>query len=208
MKQQGLFEHASVQGESLPLPEADVTYYAQWLSHAEATHLLQAFLTEIPWQQEKISLYGKQHLVPRLQSWHGDTNCVYQYSGLKMKPQPWLPSLQKLKERCEAVTGQLFNSVLLNWYRHGQDSMGLHADDEPELGTQPTIASVTLGASRPFVFRHRHTSARHKIELAHGSLLVMAGKTQQRYLHGISKTTKEVGDRINLTFRFIHPKES
>ncbi len=208
MEQQGLFEHASVKGESLPLPEADVTYYAQWLSHAEATHLLKTFLSEIPWQQEMITLYGKQHLVPRLQSWHGDADCVYQYSGLLMKPQPWLPSLKKLKARCETLTGQPFNSVLLNWYRHGQDSMGLHADDEPELGNTPTIASVTLGARRPFIFKHRSTAKRHKLDLEHGSLLVMAGSTQQNYLHGISKTSKEVGDRINLTFRFIHPKES
>ncbi|MCW8090531.1 alpha-ketoglutarate-dependent dioxygenase AlkB family protein [Alteromonas sp. ASW11-130] len=207
MKQPGLFENSTNEGESLPLPDANVTYYANWLAHAEADQLLDVLRKEIAWQQEKVQLYGKQHWVPRLQAWHGDPDCIYRYSGLTLKPEPWVFPLLSLKQRCESVTGSRYNSVLLNWYRHGQDSMGLHADNEPELGNQPVIASVTLGAERPFIFKHRTTSQRHSLTLEHGSLLIMAGRTQQYYLHGISKTAKPVGDRINLTFRYIYPQE-
>ncbi|MCW8109377.1 alpha-ketoglutarate-dependent dioxygenase AlkB [Alteromonas ponticola] len=207
MKQQGLFENSTHKGESLPLPDADVTYYANWLAGSEADLLLRTLRSQIKWQQETISLYGKQHLVPRLQAWHGDPDCIYQYSGLTMQPQPWIAPLLQLKERCEAIAGNAFNSVLLNWYRHGQDSMGLHADDEPELGREPVIASLTLGAERPFIFKHRTLPKRHTLTLHHGSLLLMAGRTQLNYLHGISKTVKAVGDRINLTFRYIYPQE-
>ncbi|NMH60379.1 alpha-ketoglutarate-dependent dioxygenase AlkB family protein [Alteromonas ponticola] len=207
MKQQGLFEQSTVDGESLPLPDADVTYYANWLSQEMADELMQKLKGGINWQQESITLYGKRHRVPRLQAWHGDSECLYQYSGLTLEPKPWDTPLTFLKNRCESLIGSRFNSVLLNWYRNGQDSMGLHADDEPELGRQPVIASVTLGAERAFIFKHRTLSQRHTITLHHGSLLIMAGSTQQHYLHGINKTVKPVGDRINLTFRYIHPQD-
>lgn len=190
----------------LGLPEASVHYYPSWLSGAEATDFQRALETELPWAQDTIKLFGKAVKIPRLQSWHGDPACAYTYSGLTMTPKPWTASLTQLKLRCEATLNHSFNSVLANWYRHGQDSMSLHADDEPELGPNPTIASVTLGEPRPFVFKHKETGKRYTQVLEHGSLLVMAGATQSHYVHGIAKTQKPIDGRINLTFRFLYPR--
>ena len=122
-----------------------------------------------------------------------------------MMPKAWSDELNTLRERCETTAGCGFNSVLANWYRYGQDSMGMHADDEPELGPQPVIASVTLGEERPFIFRNKKTKVSTRIILEHGSLLLMRGDTQRNYLHGINKTTRSIGGRINLTFRYIYP---
>lgn len=190
----------------LPLPEADVLYYPQWLSVEQANAYHHQLANTLPWRQDDIRLYGKSIPIPRLQSWHGDAHCLYQYSNLTLSPSPWTPELLALREKCAQQCGAPFNSVLANWYRDGQDSMSLHADDEPELGINPTIASVTFGESRPFVFKHKANKARYVQHLEHGSLLVMAGTTQTHYVHGIAKTAKSIGDRINLTYRFIHPR--
>ncbi|RDV28218.1 alpha-ketoglutarate-dependent dioxygenase AlkB [Alteromonas aestuariivivens] len=195
----------SAQPVRLPLSDGCVDYYPGWLSAVEATRVQQALQASLPWQQDTIKLFGKPLKIPRLQSWHGDPECVYAYSNLVMDPHPWTPQLSALRRRCEQLTGTRFNSVLANWYRDGQDSMGLHADDEPELGPKPVIASLTFGAARPFVFKHKRTGARYSLPLAHGSLLIMAGATQAHYLHGVAKTSRRVDARINLTFRWINP---
>lgn len=192
--------------QDLMLPEADVSYYPCWLSAKYASACQQTLQDELPWAQDTIKLFGKAVKIPRLQSWHGDPDCAYTYSGLTMTPQPWTPTLQRIREQCERTLDHRFNSVLANWYRHGADSMSLHADNEPELGPRPVIASVTLGEARPFILKHRETGQRHTQVLEHGSLLVMAGSTQSHYLHGIAKTKKTIQGRINLTFRFLYPR--
>lgn len=191
----------------LPLPEADVRYYPNAVERTQADAFLAALKKELPWRQDTIRLFGKAVRIPRLQSWHGDPNCTYTYSNLTMSPHPWTPSLDALKQRAEARClpdyPVRFNSVLANWYRDGQDSMSLHADDEPELGINPVIASVTLGEARPFVFKHKETKVNYTQVLEHGSILIMAGATQSHYLHGIAKTAKPIDGRINLTFRYL-----
>ena len=162
-------------------------------------------LTGIDWQQEDIVMFGEHRRVPRLVAWHGDPGTAYTYSGTAHEPLPWTPTLQCIRDRVEALTSHSFNSVLLNRYRDGRDGMGWHADDERELGHEPAIASVSLGATRRFKLRHRRRrDAVATIDLAHGDLLLMAGATQHAYVHAVPKTTRAVGERINLTFRLRH----
>lgn len=201
--QQSLFDSQPDPCYQVDLIDGEVTYYPNWIAPDVASQYQQTLVEELTWRQDTIKMFGKLVKIPRLQSWHGEPHCVYQYSDLTLKPQPWTPLLKQIKRDCELCTGAKFNSVLANWYRDGQDSMGMHADDEPELGPEPVIASVTFGQTRPFVLKHIHTNEKHVISLEHGSLLIMAGKTQQYYHHGINKTKKALSDRINLTFRQI-----
>nr|WP_262905429.1 alpha-ketoglutarate-dependent dioxygenase AlkB [Hymenobacter nitidus] len=163
----------------------------------------------IAWRHESIKLFGKLVPQPRLTAWHGDPSARYSYSGLSWEPQPWTPALQALRTLVEEATQTGFNSVLLNLYRAGHDSMGWHADNEPELGPEPVIASVSLGATRRFRLKPRDPLATPhapvSLELASGSLLLMRGPTQQHWLHAVPKTTQPVGPRLNLTFRRIIP---
>ncbi|GGW80283.1 alpha-ketoglutarate-dependent dioxygenase AlkB family protein [Alteromonas halophila] len=194
---------ASQSSVRLPLPDADVQYYPRWLTQAQATALQHELETTLPWRQDTVHLFGKTMPIPRLQSWHGDPGCEYGYSGMRLSPSAWTEALTTLRERCQRTTGCPFNSVLANWYRDGADSMSLHADDEPELGPDPVIASVSLGEARPFIFKHKHSKERITQVLEHGSLLVMGHGTQAHYLHGINKSRKLLSSRINLTFRYL-----
>lgn len=205
--QLGLFGDAAASERiiKLALPDADVSYQANWLDNRQATAFAARLKTELQWQQDTIKLFGKLVKIPRLQAWYGDPDAQYQYSGLAMTPLPWHPLLSQLKQRLEQHCGCLFNSVLANWYRDGNDSMGMHSDDEPELGATPVIASLTLGQARPFAFVHKTSKVRITHTLEHGSLLVMQGETQRNYRHGINKTSRPVDDRINLTFRYVYP---
>jgi alkylated DNA repair dioxygenase AlkB len=142
---------------------------------------------------------------PRLTVWFGDPGCAYTYSGLTLEPTPWSPAALEVKAICDDVAGVVFNSCLLNLYRDGRDSVDWHADDEPELGRRPTIASVTLGAERRFVLRHSATRERVEVVPPHGSVLVMSGDSQHRWRHQVPKTAKPVGVRINLTYRVVRP---
>ncbi|GAA3935376.1 alpha-ketoglutarate-dependent dioxygenase AlkB family protein [Hymenobacter algoricola] len=191
----------------LPLPQAEVLLDPAFLPPAAAAALLAELTATIPWRQEPIRLFGKEVLQPRLTAWHGDPDARYAYSGLALTPQPWTPALLHLRAQVQAATGSRFNSVLLNLYRSGQDSMGWHADNEPELGPAPVIASVSLGAPRRFRLRPRHPPpvppAAVTLELASGSLLVMRGPTQQHWLHAVPKTAVPTGPRLNLTFRLV-----
>jgi alkylated DNA repair dioxygenase AlkB len=150
-------------------------------------------------------MFGKSMKVPRLQAWYGDAGTAYTYSGLKMQPLLWEQKLEQLKIYCEQTCETRFNSVLANLYRDGQDSMGMHADDEVELGNEPVIASVSLGQTRQFDFKHRITKAKVRVPLHHGSLLIMRGKTQEHWYHGINKTKRVQQPRLNFTFRYVHP---
>lgn len=163
---------------------------------------------ELDWSQQEIRLFGRRVMQPRLIAWYGDPQAVYSYSGLTLEPLPWHPVLRELKRRLERLTGGRFNSVLANAYRDGRDSMGWHSDDEEELGATPLIASVSLGAARRFLLRPRAraSGARTRstgITLEHGSLLLMKGASQHRYQHALPRTRKQIGLRINLTYRLV-----
>ncbi len=194
-------------GEIIALPGAMLRFVPHWLGQAEADALFACLLEEVPWENHRIRMFGRLVDSPRLSCWMGDAGAEYRYSGAHFIPRPWSPELQALCERVGRASGALFNSVLLNRYRNGRDAMGWHSDDEPELGREPVIASVSLGASRRFLLKRRDGQAeRQRLALTHGSLLVMAGRTQHEWLHALPRTARPVGERINLTFRCIHSR--
>jgi alkylated DNA repair dioxygenase AlkB len=170
----------------------------------EALRLFTALRAGIRWHQEEIVIFGQRRRVPRLVAWHGDPGASYRYSGTDHDPEPWTTDLERIRARVSELSGAAFNAVLLNLYRDGRDGMGWHADDEPELGRDPVIASVSLGAPRRFCLRHRRRKdLKRDLALPHGSLLVMAGPTQHHWVHALPKTRRPVGERINLTFRRV-----
>ena len=194
---------------AIPMPSTDqLQYHPLLFDSQEQSLLMNALQKEIPWKQEHIKLFGKTHPTPRLTAWHGDTHCVYKYSGVVNQPFPWTPSLLIIKTRIESLSnGTTFNCVLLNFYRDGSDKMGWHSDDEKELGPNPSIASVSFGATRRFDFKHK-TEANNKfsIHLESGSLLLMQGDMQHHWLHQIPAQKRIQEPRINLTFRYIPPQ--
>jgi len=174
-----------------------------WLPLPEADRLLETLRDELPWEQRAIVLFGRRVLQPRLIAWAGDVG--YRYSGQTLEPRPVTPAVGQLFARVQTRTGATFNHVLANRYRSGDDSMGLHADDEPELGPDPVVAIVSFGVSRRLVVRPRRRSGRerHDLDLGHGSLLVMGGTCQRHYVHGIPRQPGLTQERISLTFRHL-----
>jgi len=194
--------------EDPDLDPVDFEYVAHFLSQREATRTLTTLWRELAWSQREIVLFGRVVMQPRLLAWYGDPDARYRYSGLLLEPLPWHPLLQSLSLRIGEFSGSPFNSVLANAYRDGRDSMGWHSDDEKELGPRPVIASLSLGAPRRFLLRSKArpqgTTARSIARvLEHGSLLLMKAGCQQRYQHTLPRTRREVGLRINLTFRRV-----
>ncbi|MEC5408742.1 alpha-ketoglutarate-dependent dioxygenase AlkB [Paraburkholderia sp. MPAMCS5] len=188
------------------LPTPDVDWYPDWLTPARAEQLLAQLIGEVEWRQDTMGTPGGRVALPRLTAWQGDPNAVYVYSGIRNIPQPWTPAVAELRVAAEALCGAQFNSVLLNRYRNGTDSMGWHADREPELGPQPVIASVSLGAARTFDLRHNKSGVVQSFSLKGGSLLVMKGSTQAEWRHRVPKEPRVAGERINLTFRWVTPR--
>lgn len=189
---------------ALDYPDCDITYYPNFIGKKKATNLFSEFKCSVPWQQDDITVFGKTYPQPRLTALFGNDDKPYTYSNITMHPHPFSPALLALKQEIEKKTNVIFNTCLLNLYRDGKDSNGWHADNEPALGPNPVIASVTLGHERFFHLKHRTKKGlRHKLLLAHGSMLLMQGKTQHHWLHQIPKTSKVIGERINLTFRLI-----
>ena len=187
--------------QPIPIDDGELALLAQLplaLSNAE---IFERLLNETPWREDSVVVYGKRHLQPRLTAWYGDAS--YTYSGLRLEPLAWTALLLEIRAAVEAACGQRFNSVLLNRYRNERDSMGMHSDDEPELGTDPVIASLSYGATRSFILRHKRDKRTVRLPLEDGSLLLMSGQLQRNWLHGINKTTRAVGERLNLTFRYI-----
>ena len=190
--------------QNLDLPDSDIQYFPGFLESALANSYFEQLKEETPWRQDDIRVFGKVYPQPRLTALYADNDKPYHYSNLTMHPIPFTPLLLDIKKRIEAYYTTRFTTCLLNFYRDGRDSNGWHADDEKELGENPVIASVSLGASRYFHLKHRENkNLKHKLELEHGSLLLMQGPTQHHWLHQIPKTRRPVGERINLTFRVI-----
>ncbi len=182
----------------------DFAFEPAWLDAGAGHALFDALLATLPWTTHRVVLFGRAVDSPRLSCWIGDPGATYRYSGVRHEPVSWPDTLRPLRERLRCETGHAFNSVLANLYRHGRDSMGWHSDDEPELGERPVIASLSLGATRRFVLRHRRDPSRKRVlELPHGSLLLMRGDSQVDWRHALPRTAKPVGPRINLTFRRI-----
>ena len=186
------------------IPDAEVFLYPTLLSYHEADQLFDTLKKNIIWEKQKIKLYGEVHDVPRLTAWYGDPNKSYIYSGIQLNTKPWNAALLKIREKIEKISKIKFNSVLLNLYRSGADSVSWHSDDEPELGKNPVIGSLSLGETRQFQMKHKfNRDLKQKILLQHGSFLLMRGKTQHHWLHQIPKRKNLKGERINLTFRVI-----
>ncbi|MDG2314546.1 MAG: alpha-ketoglutarate-dependent dioxygenase AlkB [Flavobacteriaceae bacterium] len=188
----------------IPLPDATIAFYPDFLKKNQANEMFESLYKETSWQQDPITVFGKTYPQPRLTALYGNNGLPYSYSNITMHPHPFTQEMNLLLNNIKAVCSTEFTSVLMNLYRNGSDSNGWHSDDEKELGADPVIASLSLGATRMFHLRHKFDkSKRHKMELTHGSLLLMSGKTQHFWQHQIPKTKKEVAPRINLTFRKI-----
>ncbi|OLQ74774.1 DNA repair protein [Photobacterium proteolyticum] len=201
MENLDLFSPLAVSGEWLDIPDGKLFWAPNFISAIDADDYFHRLSAGLNWQQETIRMFGREVLQPRLQAWCGEA--VYSYSGLTMYPAPWTPDLLAIKSACEQVCYCRFNSVLANLYRNGQDYMGWHQDNETELGPQPTIASVSLGEGRRFVLKHLASKQKVEFNLQSGSLLVMAGTTQQFWSHSVPKTQRFKNPRINLTYRTI-----
>lgn len=196
--------------QRIVLPGADVALWPNWLEMAEADALFIKLKQAVAWESHRIRLFGREVASPRLSCWIGDPGAAYTYSRSRFEPQAWPAALAALRPRIEQACGTRFNSVLANLYRDGSDAMGWHSDDEPELGAQPVIASLSLGAERRFRFRRRRARGEpaqpgdtFELPLPHGSLLRMAGDTQQSYKHELPRMRHLAEARINLTFRRV-----
>lgn len=199
-----LFGTELLQAERLPVADAELSFVADFLDSQRAADTMKALIAELAWHREELVMYGRRVTVPRLIAWYGDANAQYRYSGVDHQPLRWTETLTRLRDSVQAACQARFNSVLANRYRDGADAMGWHSDNEPELGPAPTIASLSLGASRRMRFRHRRRSHLPQgFDLPAGSLLVMRGATQDNWQHCITRTAKPVGERLNLTFRLI-----
>ena len=188
------------------LGNATIQEFPFAFNERESNRYLTSLIDKVPWQQDSLRIGGKEVLIPRLQCWMGDPGSGYSYSGIRLQPKPWSKDVLNIKTRIESLTEHKFNSVLLNYYRNGQDSVSWHADDEKELGDKPTIGSISFGAVRKFQFRAKSTDDVRKfnIELRNGSLLLMGDTLQNNWLHQLPKAPGLVRPRINLTFRRIY----
>ncbi len=180
-----------------------VTYDPVYLEPEFADEALAALSRDVRWGQDHLRMFGRDIPFPRLTAWYGDPGATYTYSGIENEPLPWLPVLADIRSRLSADLRVRFNSALLNFYRTGEDSQGWHADDETELGPEPVIASLSLGETRRFQLRSKSDREIVELELEHGSLLVMSGRTQTNWQHRIPKQPKRPRPRINLTFRVV-----
>lgn len=185
----------------IPLEDGELALLEQLELSLGNAEVLARLIAETAWRAELVTVWGKQHQQPRLTAWHGTAR--YTYSGLTLEPLPFTCLQQEIKAAAEQASGRRFNSVLLNYYRDERDSMGMHSDAEPELGPEPAIASVSFGATRTFILKHKRNKRTVKLNLTDGSLLLMTGQTQKNWLHGINKEAKAKGPRVNLTFRYI-----
>jgi alkylated DNA repair dioxygenase AlkB len=193
-----------VDGVDVPLFEGAARYWPRAFTIAESARHFEQLRRTIDWRHEEVLIFGRRRSVPRLVAWYGDPIAVYGYSGTRHAPVPWTNELELVRQRVADITGLPFNGVLLNLYRDGQDGMGWHSDNEPELGREPSVASVSFGAPRRFRLKHRRRRTETMdLLLDDGSLLLMHGETQHNWLHSVPKTSRPTGERVNLSFRLI-----
>ena len=185
--------------QPIPLDDAELSFLQRL--DGPPGDVLARLIAETAWRADSITVWGRRHLQPRLSAWYG--TAAYRYSGLSLQPLPFTDLQLEIKAAVELACGHQFNSVLLNYYRDQHDSMGMHSDDEAELGPAPVIASLSYGAPRTFILKHKRLPRTLKLALGDGSLLLMAGPTQQHWRHGINKQSRACGPRVNLTFRTI-----
>ena len=187
------------------MPDAEVYFLRHLSTGLSDSRIFNELVADTPWKQEDVIVWGKKHPQPRLIAWYGDRGRAYSYSGISMLPLPWTNLLLHMKRCVQERAEAHFNSVLLNFYRDHRDSMGFHSDDEKELGQEPTLASLSYGAERTLVFKHKRDKSipDFKLALPHGSMLLMKGPTQRNWKHGLLKQAKPCGPRVNLTFRNI-----
>lgn len=204
MNQHNLFA-ANPDPLDIELPGGALRYWPQLTAAPSADRWLAVLMEQVAWEQSEIVIAGRRLKIPRLNAWYGDSGADYQYSGRQFKATPWLPVLREIRQVVEAAVGQSFNSALLNFYRDARDSVDWHSDDEPELGQNPLIASLSLGAVRRFQLRHktRKDLPLRALELEHGSLLLMSGALQHHWRHRLPKLATVVGPRVNVTFRNV-----
>ena len=188
---------------SVEAPGADVTVCRQFLDSDETDWILERLTADITWRSDVIRLFGQKTPIPRLNAWYGDEGRTYSYSGIRLDPLPWTPLLANLRDQASREAEIDFNSVLANLYRNGSDSVGWHADDEPELGSRPVIASLSFGATRALQMRRRDGTHKATVDLHDGDLMVMRGLTQALWMHQVPKVAREVGPRVSLTFRSV-----
>ncbi|MEE9431132.1 MAG: alpha-ketoglutarate-dependent dioxygenase AlkB [Melioribacteraceae bacterium] len=203
MEQLDLFNTKKNEPELIKIQDGEYIYLPNFFNKQKSDRLFKALFENIDWKQEEMNMYGRVVKFPRLTAWYGDNNKPYSFSGIKLNPTTWNDELLEIKKAIEPKCEAIFNSVLLNQYRDGSDSISWHTDAEKELGINPIIASVNFGATRKFQLRHKETKEKIEIELKHGSLLIMKGALQHFWQHQVPKTKKKVGNRINLTFRII-----
>lgn len=204
MSQLDMFSTASPnEGEVIKIKDGEYIYIPNFFDLQKANYYLKQLTDTIEWKQESMNMYGKQIDFPRLTAWYGDSDKPYSFSGITLSPHSWSDELLEIKKLIEPKAEVSFNSVLLNRYRDGNDSISWHTDAEKELGKNPVIASVNFGAERKFQLKHIETDERIEIVLKHGSLLIMQGELQHFWKHQVPKTKTKVGERINLTFRVI-----
>ena len=208
MSQLNLFENipleaTPVSASPVVLQNGEYIYLPGFFNPSESDRYFRILHEKAAWKQESMNIYGQRLPFPRLMAWYGDDQKSYSFSGVTLEPVPWLSELIEIKNRIEPMAKVSFNRVLLNLYRDGRDSVGWHADAEPELGKNPVIASVSFGATRKFQLRHMHTKEKIELELTHGSLLIMQGEMQHFWQHQVPKTARPVGERINLTYRVM-----
>lgn len=201
MDQLSFFAHS---GQSSGLPREVLEYHAGFIDEDQSDLLLKMLVQNTPWQQRLVTMYDREVLTPRLTAWYGDIAGIDYGTLGKSTPMEWTKSLLELKRLVEPISGITFNSVLLNYYRNGNDSVAWHSDKETEMGSHPVIASVSFGAVRSFDIRKKENHReKYAIRLEHGSLLIMKGDLQARWEHRIAKTAQHIGPRVNLTFRRI-----
>ena len=192
--------------DPISIPDADVSILHSMETPIPYDQMLHKLMSDTIWRQENVRIYGKEYQQPRLVSLYGDSGMQYDYSGISLRPLPWTDLLREIKRRIEDCTDATFNAVFLNLYRDHNDSMGFHSDDERELGKNPVIASLTFGATRTFLLKHKFKKELPlvKVPLESGTVLLMKGATQHNWKHGINKQTTPCGPRVNLTFRTLY----
>ena len=183
--------------------QGEVYYYGRIFSKAKSQELFELLHERVSWKPDEVIMFGKRIETSRKSAWYGDRSFEYTYSGITKRAELWFPELANLRRQVEVLTGKRFNSCLLNLYHNGGEGMGWHADNEPELGKNPVIASLSLGAERKFVFRHRTEDKKVDLVLENGSLLLMQAETQDYWLHSLPKSRQISEPRISLTFREI-----